>query len=88
MSVTKLVDGAELLIPMAGLINKADELARLSKEIDRLDNEIKRIDGKLSNASFVDKAPEAVVAKEKEKRQNYQDDKMKLLDQYASIEKL
>ncbi|RKS87517.1 valyl-tRNA synthetase [Orbus hercynius] len=88
MSVTKLVEGAELLIPMAGLINKQDELARLSKEIERMDNEIGRIDSKLSNASFVDKAPPAVVAKEQEKRQAYADDKVKLLEQYAAIENL
>lgn len=88
MSVTKLVEGAELLIPMAGLINKTDELTRLRKEIERMDNEINRIETKLSNPSFVDKAPEAVVAKEKEKQQGYQDDKVKLLEQYAEIEKL
>ncbi|WP_392564103.1 valine--tRNA ligase [Orbus wheelerorum] len=88
ISVTKLVEGAELLIPMAGLINKDDELARLRKEIERMDNEINRITTKLSNPGFVDKAPEAVVAKEQEKRQGYQDDKVKLLEQYAEIEKL
>ena len=88
LSVTKLVDGAELLIPMAGLINKEDELARLEKEIARIDGEIARIDNKLSNASFVDKAPAAVVAKEKEKQQGYIADKAKLQEQYAAIKSL
>ena len=88
LSVTKLVDGAELLIPMAGLINKEDELARLEKEIARIDGEIARIDNKLSNASFVDKAPAAVVAKEKEKQQGYIADKAKLQEQYATIKSL
>lgn len=88
LSVTKLVDDAELLIPMAGLINKQDELARLEKEMARIDNEIARIDGKLSNSSFVDKAPAAVVAKEKEKLEGYQNDKHKLIDHYAAIKKL
>ena len=88
LSVTKLVDGAELLIPMAGLINKEDELARLEKEIARIDGEIARIDNKLSNASFVDKAPAAVVAKEKEKQQGYIADKAKLQEQYAAIRSL
>ena len=88
LSVTKLVDGAELLIPMAGLINKEDELARLEKEIARIDGEIARIDNKLSNASFVDKAPAAVVAKEKEKQQGYIGDKAKLQEQYAAIKSL
>ena len=88
LSVTKLVDGAELLIPMAGLINKKDELARLEKEIARIDGEIARIDNKLSNASFVDKAPAAVVAKEKEKQQGYIADKAKLQEQHAAIKSL
>ena len=88
LSVTKLVDGAELLIPMAGLINKEDELARLEKEIARIDGEIARIDNKLSNASFVDKAPAAVVAKEKEKQQGYIVDKAKLQEQHAAIKSL
>jgi valyl-tRNA synthetase len=88
LSVTKLVDGAELLMPMAGLINKEDELARLEKEIVRIEGEITRITNKLSNASFVDKAPAAVVAKEKEKQQGYIDDKAKLQEQYAAIKNL
>ncbi|XKM14530.1 valine--tRNA ligase [Orbaceae bacterium ac157xtp] len=88
LSVTKLVEGAELLIPMAGLINKADEIARLNKEIERINGEIGRIESKLSNPSFVDKAPEAVVAKEKQKQQGYQDDKLKLQEQLQQIEKL
>ena len=88
LSVTKLVDSAELLIPMAGLINKEDELARLEKEIARIDGEIARIDNKLSNASFVDKAPAAVVAKEKEKQQGYIIDKAKLQEQHAAIKSL
>ncbi|QIQ22029.1 valine--tRNA ligase [Zophobihabitans entericus] len=88
LSVTKLVDGAELLIPMAGLIDKHAELERLTKEIAKVEGEISRIEGKLSNASFVDKAPEAVVAKEKEKLQGYADDKAKLQEQYTVIKNM
>lgn len=85
MSVTKLIDGAELLIPMAGLIDKATELERLSKEITRITGEITRIETKLSNESFVEKAPEAVVKKEREKRQDYIDTKTKLEEQLQII---
>lgn len=88
LSVTKLVTGAELFIPMADLINKEEELARLKKEIERLQNEIARIDNKLSNASFVDKAPDSVVEKEKEKRAQYHLDQKKLFEHYQEIEKL
>jgi valyl-tRNA synthetase len=57
----------KVLIPLAGLIDKDAELARLEKEIGKTNNEVSRLSGKLSNPNFVDKAPEAVVNKEKEK---------------------
>ncbi|WKS98822.1 valine--tRNA ligase [Gallibacterium salpingitidis] len=88
LAVTKLLGNAELLIPMAGFIDKAAELARLSKEIEKLIDEVKRIEGKLSNENFVAKAPEAVIAKEREKMQDYQQGLEKLRQQYASIEAL
>ncbi|WP_347254209.1 valine--tRNA ligase [Leminorella grimontii] len=85
VSVTKLVDGAELLIPMAGLIDKEAELERLTKEVTRIEDEIARIESKLSNEGFVARAPEAVVAKEREKLVSYADAKAKLLEQKATI---
>ncbi len=66
-SATSLVGNMKLLIPLAGLINKDAELARLQKHIEKTENDAKRIHGKLNNANFVDRAPEAVVAKEREK---------------------
>ncbi|WP_314407120.1 valine--tRNA ligase [Pseudomonas kuykendallii] len=67
MSATALVGDMQVLVPMAGLIDKAAELARLDKEIQRLEGEVKRIGGKLSNAGFVDKAPADVIDKERAK---------------------
>jgi len=66
-SATALVGDMKVLIPLAGLIDKDAELARLAKEMGKLEGEIKRVQGKLSNPKFVDKAPEAVVQKEKDK---------------------
>ena len=85
VSVTKIIDGAELLIPMAGLINKEDELARLAKEVAKIEGEIARIEGKLSNEGFVARAPEAVIAKEREKLDGYAEAKAKLIEQQAVI---
>ncbi len=66
-SATALVGDMSLLIPLAGLIDKQAELDRLDKNMQKLQGEISRISGKLANASFVDRAPEAVVNKEREK---------------------
>ena len=85
VSVTKIVDGAELLIPMAGLINKEDELARLAKEVAKIEGEISRIENKLANEGFVARAPEAVIAKEREKLEGYAEAKAKLIEQQAVI---
>lgn len=67
MSATALVGEMEILVPMAGFIDKDAEIARLDKEIAKLEKDIASINGKLSNDNFVSKAPEAVVAKEKER---------------------
>ncbi|WP_370051836.1 valine--tRNA ligase [Neptunomonas sp.] len=67
MSATQLVGEMEVLVPMAGLIDKDAELARLKKEMEKLGKDVARVEGKLNNAKFMANAPEAVVAKEQEK---------------------
>ena len=66
-SATTLVGSMKVLIPLAGLIDKDAELARLDKEIGKLEKTLKSVEGKLSNPNFVDKAPADVVEKEKAK---------------------
>ncbi|WP_217555180.1 valine--tRNA ligase [Vibrio metschnikovii] len=85
---TALVGKSELMIPMAGLIDKQAELERLAKEIAKTEGEIKRIEGKLSNQGFIAKAPEAVVAVERNKLNGYQETLVKLLEQKATISAL
>ncbi|MGL9734400.1 MAG: valine--tRNA ligase [Symbiopectobacterium sp.] len=85
VAVTSLLDGAELLIPMLDLVDKDAELERLVKEVAKVEAEINRIDNNLSNEGFVARAPEAVIAKEREKRDGYAALKVKLLEQQATI---
>ncbi|MFA7592485.1 MAG: valine--tRNA ligase [Thiohalobacteraceae bacterium] len=66
-SATALVGTLKILIPMAGLIDKDAELARLDKEIAKREQEAQRLEAKLANRAFVDKAPAEVVEKERAK---------------------
>jgi valyl-tRNA synthetase len=66
---SRIVFGAgEAFVDLTGLIDVAAELARLDKEIARAQDDLQRVDGKLGNASFVDKAPAAVVQKERDRQ--------------------
>ena len=87
-AATALAGDMEILVPMAGLIDKQAELARLTKELEKLDKEAQRVRGKLGNAGFVDKAPEAVVQKEKDKLADIESTLTKLAAQRADIEAL
>ena len=88
MSATQLVGEMEVLVPMAGLIDTAAEIARLEKEIAKLDKDIARIAGKLSSAGFVDKAPAAVVEKEREKLSGQESARQRLVEQIESFKTL
>ncbi len=88
VSATALVGDLEILVPMADLIDKAAELARLAREIDKLQKDVARIKGKLSNKAFVDKAPAAVVAKERDKVTAHQQALAKLQEQEQRIQNM
>jgi len=88
MSTTQLIGDMELLIPMAGLIDVAKEVARIDKLLEKAAGEFKRIEGKLSNQGFVAKAPAAVIEKERAKQAEYQRDIEKLTEQKAELAKL
>lgn len=69
--MSAVVSGAEVYLPLAGLIDIEQELARLEKELKRLDAEVERVEKKLANPGFISKAPENVIAAEKAKQQDY-----------------
>jgi valyl-tRNA synthetase len=66
-AATALLGQMKILIPLAGLIDKDEETKRINKQIDNINQEIKRGAGKLNNEKFVNKAPDHLVAAEKDK---------------------
>ncbi|UZT77353.1 valine--tRNA ligase [Ectopseudomonas chengduensis] len=85
MSATTLVGEMEVLVPMAGLIDKDAELARLDKEIGRLQGEVQRVGGKLNNQGFVAKAPAEVLDKERAKLAEAEQALAKMVEQRGKI---
>jgi valyl-tRNA synthetase len=88
VAATALVGELEILVPMAGLIDKDAELARLERETNKLEKDLARIQGKLNNNAFVDKAPAEVVEKEREKMQMQQQALDKLKEQAQRINEI
>lgn len=70
-AMTAVVTGAEIILPLAGLINLDEERARLEKEVERLNKEVERVQKKLGNEGFVKKAPAKVIEEERAKEQDY-----------------
>ena len=85
-SASAIVGEMEVLIPMAGLIDKDAELARISKAMEKIEKDVARTQGKLNNENFVSKAPKAVIEKEKQKLADASQQLAKLQEQYKSIE--
>ncbi|HEX5676752.1 MAG TPA: valine--tRNA ligase [Alcanivorax sp.] len=87
-SATGLVGDMEILVPMAGLIDKDAEIERLGKEIEKLRKEVARGESKLRNPNFVDKAPDDVVAKERGKLDDHRSQQARLEEQMEKIKYL
>jgi len=79
-SMSAVVTGAELFLPLEGLLNIDEEIARLAKELKKWQSEVKLVQGKLANERFVSNAPESVVEEERAKEQDY-------LEKHAIVEK-
>ena len=78
-AMSAVITGAELYLPLAGLINIEDEVKRLEDEWKKWDKEVDRVQKKLSNEGFVSKAPDHVVEEERKKETDY-------LEKRASVE--
>lgn len=70
-AMTAVVSGVELFLPLEGLINFEEEMARLKKELEKWNKEVERVQKKLSNEGFLKKAPEKIIAEERAKEKDY-----------------
>jgi len=66
-----VITGAEIYLPLAGLVDYDEEINRLEDELEKWDSEIKRVENKLANEKFVNNAPEKIVQAERDKGTEY-----------------
>lgn len=83
--MSAVVTGAELLLPLSGLIDIEQEIARLEKEVQTLNSEVERVEKKLGNQGFVAKAPAKVIEEERAKQADYSDRREKVLARIAEL---
>ncbi|WP_379130912.1 valine--tRNA ligase [Paenibacillus sp. sgz500958] len=83
--MSAVVTGAELLLPLSGLIDIDQEIARLEKEVQVLNSEVERVDKKLGNEGFVAKAPAKVIEEERSKQADYSAKREKVLARIAEL---
>ena len=87
-SAVGLLGEMKILIPLAGLIDTEAEAARLAREIEKHARDLGRSEQKLANASFVDRAPAEIVAKERSRVAELRAAIGKLEEQRAALEEL
>ncbi len=85
-SATALVGDMRVLIPLGAFIDAAAEIKRLNKDLEKAERDIAGVEGRLSNSAFVDKAPEAVIAKAKKQLADAESAKRLLLEQIERMQ--
>jgi len=87
-SATSMAEEVQVRIPLAGLIDLEEEYARLQKELERVDEDLAYVRGKLDNEDFVENAPEDIVQQERDKLDDYLDEKETLQESVEELKEL
>lgn len=85
--ISAVIEDAEIFLSLEDLVDKEKEIARLQNEKKKIEKELARLNGKLANEGFLKKAPEQVVAVEREKLAGYTEMMAKVEDRLAYFEK-
>ncbi|QKG84086.1 valine--tRNA ligase [Kroppenstedtia pulmonis] len=86
-AMTAVVTGGELFLPLEGLIDLDQTIARLEGELKKLDKEVERVEKKLANQGFIAKAPAHVVEEERQKGINYKAKREKVKSRLADLKR-
>jgi valyl-tRNA synthetase len=78
-------DGSEVIVALEGAVDIRNECRRLSEEKDRLEKQLEGLAARLTNQSFVSRAPQDVVAKEREKEKAWRDQRDVLAGKLKSL---
>jgi len=85
-AATAVVQGMELFVPLAGLIDLSKEIDRLERQIQDMKGRLSSVSRKLGNKKFVERAPENVISHERDKMQKYESDLSKLQQNLEALQ--
>lgn len=81
-------NGIEIFVPVEGLIDVPKEIGRIEKELLKIDDELKKLELKIKNPSFLEKAPDAVISKNKMQYESMLEKREKLIKSRDILRKI
>jgi valyl-tRNA synthetase len=87
-AVAAVIDGAEIFLPLAGLVDFSEEKKRLEKEIKKVLDDLAFINKKLSNRDYLGRAPQEIIEKEKTRVAGLKEREVRLRDNIDRIARL
>jgi valyl-tRNA synthetase len=86
VAASSALDGIDVIVPLEGMMDFAEEKKRIEKELKKIEKDILFLDRKLSNPEFVDKAPPEIIDKDKLKQRDLTEKRSKLLSHLKTVE--
>ena len=87
-AATYIYNDIEIFVPLKGLVDVESELAKLLRERQKVEAKLTQVNGKLSNKKFLDNAPDDIIAKEQEKKENLDAKMAKIVEAEERFKKL